>query len=61
MEHPLEASGPEKMDLGALLEEYGDRLLMLDHGTIVLDRAGKEKEATSTEELLQVFNRYSIL
>ena len=41
--------------------EYGDRLLMLDHGTIVLDRAGKEKEATSTEELLQVFNRYSIL
>lgn len=29
MEHPLEASGPEKMDLGALLEEYGDRLLRL--------------------------------
>ena len=41
--------------------EYGDRLLMLDHGQIVLDRAGEEKKATTTEDLLQVFNRYSIL
>ena len=40
--------------------EYGDRLLMLDHGKIVLDRAGEEKAATSTEELLAIFNRYSI-
>lgn len=41
--------------------EYGDRLLMLHHGQIVLDRAGQEKEQTTTEELLQVFNHYSIL
>lgn len=41
--------------------EYGDRLLMLHHGQIVLDRAGQEKEQTNTEELLQVFNHYSIL
>lgn len=41
--------------------EYGDRLLMLHHGQIVLDRAGQEKADTTTEELLQVFNHYSIL
>ena len=41
--------------------EYGDRLLMLDHGKIVLDRAGEEKTATSTEELLAIFNRYSVM
>ena len=33
---------------------------MLDHGKIVLDRAGAEKAATATEELLAIFNRYSI-
>ena len=41
--------------------EYGDPLLMLHHGQIVLDRAGQEKADTTTEELLQVFNHYSIL
>ena len=41
--------------------EYGDRLLMLDHGKIVLDRAGEEMAATSTEELLAIFNRYSVM
>lgn len=41
--------------------EYGDRLLMLHHGQIVLDRAGQEKAQTTTEELLQVFNHYSVL
>ena len=41
--------------------EYGDRLLMLHHGQIVLDRSGQEKADTTTEELLQVFNHYSIL
>lgn len=41
--------------------EYGDRLLMLHHGQSVLDRAGQEKQETTTEELLQVFNQYSIL
>lgn len=41
--------------------EYGDRLLMFHHGQIVLDRAGQEKTQTTTEELLQVFNHYSVL
>ena len=41
--------------------EYGDRLLMLSHGRIVLDRAGEEKRQTSTEELLDLFNRISVL
>lgn len=41
--------------------EYGDRLLMLHQGKIVLDRAGQEKEALSTEELLQRFNQISVL
>lgn len=37
--------------------EYGNRLLMLDHGKIILDRTGSEKAATTTEEILMVFNR----
>ena len=41
--------------------EYGDRLIMLSHGRIVLDRAGEEKRQTSTEELLDLFNRISVL
>ena len=41
--------------------EYGDRLLMLHRGQIVLDRVGEEKQATTADELLQVFNRYSML
>lgn len=41
--------------------EYGDRLLMLHHGQIVLDKAGEEKAEVTTEGLLEVFNRYSIL
>ena len=41
--------------------EYGDRLLMLHHGQIVLDKAGEEKAKVTTEGLLEVFNRYSIL
>ena len=41
--------------------EYGDRLLMLHHGQIVLEKAGEEKAKVTTEGLLEVFNRYSIL
>ncbi len=39
--------------------EYGDRLLMMDRGQAVLDRAGAEKEQTSMEELLTLFNKIS--
>ncbi len=40
--------------------QYGDRILMMQRGKIVLDRCGAEKKATGTEELLSLFNRYSL-
>jgi len=40
--------------------EYGDRLLMMDRGKVVLDQAGEEKANTSTRELLSLFNAISI-
>ena len=40
--------------------EYGDRILMMNRGRIVLDKAGAEKAATSTEDLMQLFNRISM-
>lgn len=39
--------------------EYGDRLLMMDRGKVVFDRAGAEKSATSTDEVLTLFNQIS--
>ncbi len=40
--------------------EYGNRLLMMDRGKIVLDQAGEEKAKTTTQELLSLFNAISI-
>ena len=40
--------------------EYGDRILMMNQGRVVLDRAGAEKQATSMDDLLEQFNRISI-
>lgn len=40
--------------------EYGDRILMMNQGRIVLDRAGEEKRATSMEDILEKFNQISI-
>ena len=40
--------------------QYGDRLLMLHQGGIVLDKAGKEKEATRLEDVLDLFTQISI-
>lgn len=39
---------------------YGDRLLMMNHGNIVLDISGEEKNQYPTERLLEIFNRYSL-
>ncbi|MDR0889824.1 MAG: ATP-binding cassette domain-containing protein [Oscillospiraceae bacterium] len=39
---------------------YGNRMLMLNHGNIVLEKNGDEKSATSVDELLSVFNSISI-
>ena len=40
--------------------EYGDRLLMMDRGHIVLDKAGEEKSALVVDDVLSVFNAISI-
>lgn len=40
--------------------EYGSRMMMMDRGQIVLDRAGAEKEQTQIDDILDIFNRISI-
>lgn len=40
--------------------EYGDRILMMSRGHVVLDRAGKEKRATSMDDILTMFNQISM-
>ena len=40
--------------------EYGDRILMMDRGRVVLDRAGAEKQSTSIDDILTMFNQISI-
>ena len=40
--------------------EYGDRLLMLDKGEIVMDLAGDEKRAVKIDDILAKFNAISI-
>ena len=40
--------------------EYGNRLVMMHQGGVVLDKAGPEKAASSIDELLQIFNEISI-
>lgn len=40
--------------------EYGDRILMMNQGKAVLDRAGAEKQAMSIDDILALFNRISI-
>lgn len=39
---------------------YGDRLLMLHEGQVVLDRQGEEKRATQLDDILGLFNAISI-
>jgi len=40
--------------------EYGDRILMMNQGKIVYDKAGEEKQNTSIDDILTLFNRISI-
>ena len=40
--------------------EYGNRILMMHKGQIVLDRAGEQKKETSISDLLGLFNEISI-
>ena len=41
--------------------EYGDRILMMSQGHVVMDRAGAEKLSTSMEDVLGMFNQISIV
>ena len=40
--------------------QYGDRLLMMHQGQIVLDKDGEEKRRTRVEDLLSLFNAISV-
>lgn len=40
--------------------EYGDRMIMMHQGHIVLDRKGAEKAATRVEDVLELFNEISV-
>ncbi|ERL65334.1 ABC transporter ATP-binding protein [Schleiferilactobacillus shenzhenensis] len=39
--------------------KYGNRLLMLDHGKIVVDVAGEQKQHLTVPDLLELFNKAS--
>ncbi len=40
--------------------EYGDRLIMMHEGKIILDRSGREKQEMDTDEIMGIFNRISV-
>jgi putative ABC transport system ATP-binding protein len=40
--------------------EYGDRILMMHQGGIVLDRSGNDKRAFTIDDVLKIFNEISI-
>jgi putative ABC transport system ATP-binding protein len=40
--------------------EYGNRLIMMDKGHIVLEKVGAEKEASTVSDVLHIFNEISI-
>lgn len=40
--------------------EYGNRLVMMHDGNVILDKSGEEKQAVSTEEIMNIFNKISV-
>lgn len=40
--------------------EYGNRLIMMHQGNVILDKAGAEKAAVKTEDIMGIFNRISV-
>lgn len=40
--------------------EYGNRLLMMHQGKVILDKSGDRKQETRTEDLLSLFNEISV-
>ena len=40
--------------------DYGDRIIMMHKGQVVLDKGNGEKERTQVKDLLTIFNEISI-
>lgn len=40
--------------------EYGNRLIMMHEGSVILDKSGEEKARVKTEEIMTIFNRISV-
>ena len=40
--------------------EYGDRLVMMHLGKIILDKSGEEKKNMEVDDILKIFNEISI-
>lgn len=40
--------------------EYGNRLIMMHEGNVIMDKSGEEKAAVSTGEIMSIFNRISV-
>ena len=40
--------------------EYGDRILMMNRGRVVMDRSGDEKTGTNAGDILAMFNQISL-
>ncbi|WP_026665633.1 ABC transporter ATP-binding protein [Butyrivibrio sp. FC2001] len=40
--------------------EYGDRLLMMHEGSVILDKAGEEKKNMNPEQIMHLFNEISV-
>ena len=40
--------------------EYGNRLIMMHEGNVILDKAGEEKGLIDTEQIMGIFNRISV-
>ena len=40
--------------------EYGNRLVMMHEGNVILDKSGEEKQNLKTEDIMGIFNRISV-
>lgn len=40
--------------------EYGNRLIMMHEGNVILDKSGAEKSSLKTDEIMGIFNRISV-
>ena len=40
--------------------EYGNRLLMMHQGSVILDKDGEEKQSATVDDILGLFNEISV-